>query len=234
MSGRLPLSSDAPANDAGGARRTIQRVAAIAFSAILLGLVMQGLILAAKLAGGGAFYGTQFLVDVAQGVTWSLVVCLGAGVATLLVKVRAVMAGLLSMLCAPVALALARSSQKVMASMIGAADNPAVLSVGAISALKAIEYGLLGWLLALLVQRSVDRAPPYLGVGAIIGAIFGGAIMILSHQVALASGKTLSQPQLIGMTINEIVFPIGCALVVYIGLVARRSLGILEGQIPGR
>lgn len=212
------------------ARHTIRQIAVIALAAILLGLVMQGLILAARLAGGDTFSQTRLLIDIAQGVTWSLFVCLGIGVATLLTKARAVIAGLLSMLFAPVALAIARSSQKVVASMIGAAENPAVLSVGTISMLKALEYGLLGWLLALLVQKNVLRAPPYLGSGAAVGVLFGGAVVFLSHQVAQAGGTAMGRPQLIGMAVNEVIFPMGCALVVYIGRIVSRNLGTLDRE----
>lgn len=228
MSKRSAIPSVEAQDEARDAPRVIRQIAVIALAAILLGLVMQGLILAGRLAGGGDVSQVRLVIDIAQGVTWSLFVCLGIGIATLLTKARAVIAGLLSMLFAPVALAIARSSQKVVASMIGAAESPAVLSVGAISMLKAVEYGLLGWLLALLVQNNVVRASPYLGSGAAVGVLFGGAIVFLSHQVAQAGGIAMGRPQLIGMTVNEVVFPIGCATVVYIGRIVSQSLGTLD------
>lgn len=221
----VPLGN--AAGDASGARQGLRRLALIALLAVLLGFVMQGLILTGRLAGGGQFSGAAVMADVAQGVTWSLFACLGIGAATLLTRVRPVLAGFVSMLLAPVALAIARSSNKVVASMVGAADSPAILSVGTISALKALEYGLLGWMLALLVQRDTARALPYLGAGAVTGAVFGGAIVALSHRAALARGRVMEPAQLIGMSINELLFPVGCALVIYAGQIVGRNLAAI-------
>lgn len=198
-------------------RRILRRIALIALSAIALGFLMQGLILAVKLSSGAPFPGARFLVDLAQGVTWSFVVCAGVGIGTSIMKARAALVGLLAMVCAPLAIAMAKSSQKVMASVVGAVDQPAVLSLATISGLRAVEYGLLGWWLGTLARREISQAGPYLKAGGSLGVLFGGAIAALTYQVALSKGLTPQPPQILATVVNEVAFPIGCAFVIYIG-----------------
>lgn len=206
------------------AEQAIRRVAIIALLAILLGFVMQGLILGTKLATGAPFPGMRLIVDLAQGVTWSFLVCAGVGIGTTVAKGRAAIAGLISALFAPVAIAAAKSSQKVMAGLIGAADQPAVLSLATISVLRAIQYGILGWLLATLVQKGRQTALPYLASGAGVGIIFGGTIAGLTYQATVAAGVQPGLPQIAASIVNEVIFPIGCATVIFVGQVVSRNL----------
>jgi hypothetical protein len=195
----------------------LKRIAIIALCAIALGFAMQGLILVVKMSSGAPFPGARLLVDLAQGVTWSFLVCTGVGIGTSIMKARAALVGLLGLICAPLAIAAAKSSQKVMASMVGAADQPVILSLATISGLRAIEYGLLGWWLGTLARREVSRAVPYLSAGALLGVTFGGAIAVLTYHVAVSKGLAPALPQILGTVVNEVVFPIGCAFVIYIG-----------------
>lgn len=79
--------------------------------------------MAAKLSGGSAFVGAAFLVDLAQGVTWSFVVCTGVGIATAVGKARAILAGMIALVFAPIAVGLAKAAQKVMVTATGAATT---------------------------------------------------------------------------------------------------------------
>jgi hypothetical protein len=206
------------------ARLAIRRLAMIALLAVALGFAMQSLILATKLASGALFPGALFLVDLAQGVTWSFFVCAGVAIGMSLQKARAALAGLIAMVFAPVAVAAAKSSQKVMAGWIGAADQPAVLSLATISLLRAIEYGILGWLLATLAQKGVGRPLPYLGAGVAVGTIFGGAIAALTYYAAVTNGLSPGLPKVTATVVNEVLSPIGCAMVIFVGQIVGRSL----------
>jgi len=163
--------------------RALKKLAVIALLAIALGFAMQGLILAGKLAGGSALPGAAILVDLAQGVTWSFLVCAGLGIGTSVARGRAVLGGVIAMICAPIAIAGAKSSQKVMAGLIGAAEQPAALSLATISVLRAIEYGVLGWLLTWLVLRTETRPLPYLA-----GDCGGRAVRGLYRRAELPGG----------------------------------------------
>jgi len=212
-----------PVSEMQQASQAIRRVAVIALMAVALGFVMQGLILATKLTAGGTFPGMLVFLDLAQGVSWSVVVCTGVGIGTTLAKARAALAGFIAMIFAPVGVAVAKASQKIVAGLIGAAEQPAMLSLATISVLRAVEYGLLGWLLAVLAQKDVARALPYLAIGAAIGVFFGGSIAALGYQAALINGTALKAPQIAASLVNEIGSPLGCALLIYLGQVVTRS-----------
>ena len=208
----------------------IRRIALIALLSVAVGFVIQGLILAAKLWGGADNATAGFAASLAQGVTWSVLVCVGVGIVTSVSKARPLLAGLLALLVAPLALALAKASQKVVAGLISAAEQEAALSLGMASSLKAVEYGVLGWLLAKLVQRSETRAGAYLGTGAGVGIVFGGAIAWFAHQAALTKGMAPGGAQVAAGLINEVVFPVGCAMVIYAGQLVGRSARLIESQ----
>jgi hypothetical protein len=145
-------------------------------------------------------------------------------VATAVTRGRIALASLIAALFAPVALALAKAAQKVMANLIGAASEPAVLSLTTIGIFRAVEYGILGWVLAVLVQRQEARAWPYLAIGAAVGLLIGGAFVGVSLNAASDLGQEPGTPQVAAMVVNEIFFPIGCALVIFISQWVGRSL----------
>jgi hypothetical protein len=222
----IPAQGAGHPEDSHTAELALKRVATVALLALTLGFVMQGVILAAKLAGGVPFPGLRLLVDLAQGVTWSFLVCAGVAIGAALAKGRAALAGLIAGLFTPLALAAAKSSQKVMGALINASDAPALLSLATLSVIKAIEYGILGWVLAVLVQKSEARPAPYVAAGAAVGLVFGGSIVVLNRQVALAAGTQLDGSALAVSIINEVLFPIGCSMVIFAGVWVGRNLRI--------
>lgn len=205
----------------------LARIARFALLSILLGFAVQGLVLALLLWGGGD--AASALVGAAGGVTWSLLVCTGVGIATLLANGRPLIGGLLAAAMAPLALAAAKAGQKVMTGWIGAAQTEAVLSLGAVSLVKAVEYGLLGWLLGRLVATGRARALPCLGAGAVVGFLFGGAVTALTWRAAQVAGEPLTPARLAATSVNEVLFPIGCALVILLGQEVGRALRVVDG-----
>lgn len=195
----------------------LRQIGTVALLSVLLGFVMQGFILAAKLAGGNAPAGVLFISDLAQGVTWSFFVCTGVSIGVFLSKARASVAGLIALASAPIAVAFAKSAQKTMNGILKVADQPAVLSLATISILRAIEYGILGWLLAKLVQQDSLKIDRYTGSGVLIGVVFGGAIAFLTYSSSVTMGTALTLPKTLGTVVNEVGSPIGCALLIYIG-----------------
>jgi len=214
--------------DTGQAEAILKKIAILAFLSIALGFAIQGLILVAKLAAADDIAWANTVVGLTGGVTWALLVCTGVGIGTSIVRARPLLAGLIALVCAPIAIAFAKSSQKVMSGLMGAAEQEAVLSLGTISVLRAIEYGVLGWLLGRLVQTGVERSWPYVRVGAVIGVVFGGAIAALTYQAAVTKGLEPGAVQVASSIINEVIFPIGCAFVIYVGQLVGRSTKLLQ------
>ena len=104
----------------------------------------------------------------------------------------------------------------------------AMLSLSAMSSLKAVEYGVLGWMLARLVQKSEIRASRYFGTGALIGIVFGGAIAWIAYQAGLVKGLQPGPVQIAASLINEVLFPVGCSAVIYAGQLVGRSARLIE------
>lgn len=215
------------------ARRTLHRVARFALLSVLLGFAVQAVVLLITLWGGGALGAA--VAQAAGGVTWAVLVCAGVGVGTVLSKGRPLMAGLLAALVAPLSIAAAKASQKVMSGWLGAAQSEAVLSLGAVSLIRAVEYGLLGWMLGRLVSAGRDRPEPYLAAGATVGVAFGGLATVLTAKAATVSGAPLSDLKLAATVVNEVLFPAGCALVIFLGQEVGRTLRIIEDPAgPGQ
>lgn len=201
----------------------LRGLAAIAMLAVVLGIAVQLLILTAKLTTGLQVPGIIFLVDLAQGVTWSILVCTGVAIATSVLKARAVLAGIMSAIFAPVAIGLAKASQRMVAGLLEVAEQQAILSLGSVSLLRAVEYGALGYLLGTLAQRSEKRLHRYLAAGLTVGVFLGGAVLALTAFFARRSGLPFGSAQIATGVINEVVFPVGCAIVIYAGQLVGRS-----------
>lgn len=200
---------------------TVRKIVTIAWLAILLGFAMQALVLSARVSAGGQLPGIRLLADLVQGITWSVLVCFGVSMGTVLVKLRAVLAGVLAAVCTPVAIGAASAGQKAMAAMLGAAGQPAAVPLAFIAALKGVEYGALGWLLGRMVEREVRGLTPFLLAGAATGLVFGGTITALTWQAVSAGGAVPELARIVGVGVNELLFPIGCALVIFLGRFVR-------------
>lgn len=210
-----------------GARLALRRVVMIAWLAIALGFAMEALILTARSITDNHPTSIQVLIELAQGVTWSFFVCAGVGLGTAIANVRASLGGLISAMAAPLAMGIAKGTQKVMASALEVAVKPAILSLTTLGVLRAIEYGILGWTLARLAGAKEQRALHFVMAGAAVGAVFGGGITALTVQTAKIGNVDFTMPQVITTAVNEIVFPMGCALVVYVTLQIGRHMKLI-------
>lgn len=190
--------------------RTVLRVA---WWSIGLGLALELLLLV--LAAYTDTAGTSpkpFIADLAQKVSWSFIVCVGLAFGATAAKAREGVMGLLGLLSAPAGFAAARTVHKVAKDALGAS---ATVGAGAspllLAGLKGIEYAAFGVLLAWVGKRAMGLGA-HIGAGLVIGLTFGAAIVAVTVQAATAPPTPVD---LIAKGINEVMFPIGCALVLY-------------------
>lgn len=202
-------------NRGSDSQQLVQRIATLAWLAIALGLAIQALIIAAQLIAGGEFPGIRVLANLAQGVTWSVVVCIGIAVATIIMRAPIPLAGVIGFVCAPLALGLARGAQRGVNELLGEPAAGGTTALVVIALIKACQYGFLGFMLARLVRQHVERAAPYLFLGLATGMVFGSISILASAITAREDGAALTMPELAGVTVNELLFPIGCAMVVF-------------------
>ena len=187
----------------------------VAWLAILLGFAMEILLLLFT-AGFEILPGFRsVLVDLIGKVSWLALVCAGLALGTAASKVRAPFMGLLGLLAAPLAFHVSRTLQQ------GVAKTLEVTAAGApvgsytlilLALLKAVEYGCLGAAIGWIGRRPWGGAMAHLAVGLAVGILFGGAIVSFTYWTA---PEPLAAADLFSRGANEILFPVGCSLVLY-------------------
>jgi hypothetical protein len=216
-----PVPTDASARPGHPLLRKVLRVA---WLSIGLGVLLEVLLLMlAAFTGTGGETPKPFLSDLAQKVSWSFIVCVGIALGTAAGKARSGMMGLLGLVSAPAAFSVARAVHKgvnqalSVAPGLGSGVSPFLLA-----GLKAVEYGLLGAALGAVTRRKDAGLGLYAGTGAALGLTFGVAIVTLLARSAAAPPTLVD---LAAKGINEVLFPIGCALVLYGTETVGRRLG---------
>ena len=207
------------------ASRTLKRLMWAVWAAILLGLAVQTLILLAKIGAGAAFPGIRWLPDVLGGVAWSVIVCGGVALGVAMAEVRAVLMGALGFIAAPLAFTIAKGVQRGMQGLVEAPVDKLGPLFFAIAGVKAVEYAVLGGLLAYLILKTPNRLWPFILTGAAVGAVFGGGVVWLT-----LAQSTPKQPALVGLVVNETIFPMGCALVIYLSFHAGRHVKAIRAN----
>ena len=166
------------------------------------------------------------MVEAASKVTWSFLVCAGLIAGGVTSSWGSARTGLAAALAAPAAFLAAKLVGKAVAGAIKMAPpaETALWVTGSVGALKALQYGLLAAALAWLSRQEWGGLKEFVGVGLLIGAFFGGAIVILAVLAAPALPPT---SKVIALSANEVLFPAGCAAVTFVtAFMKRRAAGI--------
>jgi hypothetical protein len=190
----------------------------VAWLAILLGLLLQLAMLLVAAGFGKDISPRPLLADTLKTVSWSLLVCVGVALGRVVAKGQVPLEGVTGLLAAPLALTAANAVQKGVAEAVDAAGVPAGPAPVWVLAIKAVEYGCLGLALEWVGRRAWHSALGHLAVGLVTGVVFGGVFLTVMVQSA---PTPLSTPSLLARGLNELLFPVGCALVVFIAEVLR-------------
>ncbi len=201
----------------------------VGWLAVLLGLTME-IILVVLAAGFGTLKGAKpVLADLVQKVSWSTVVCVGLAVGATAKKARGPLMGLAGLIAAPLAFTVARSLHKgaMEALEISAAAGPGA-SLVMIGLLKGLQYCSFGLALDWVAKKPWGGLAAHCGTGLAAGVIFGGAIIVLGIQ---AAPQMPPLPALVSRAANEFLFPVGCAIVVYVSKILKQKAGGQEGRV---
>jgi hypothetical protein len=191
----------------------------VAWLSILLGLLVQLALLLADTRLGGFGQAPPLAGATARTVGWSVLVCIGIALGRAASKVRMPLMGVTGLLAAPVALNLANMLQRAVNEALDVANSsPGIVPLWLMS-VKAAEYGFLGAALGWIGRWAWARALEHVGIGLITGLFFGGVTLVLKAQ---AAPKPLHE--FVGQAINELLFPVGCALVTYAADVLGRQV----------
>lgn len=201
-----------------GSGATLLRVA---WFAILLGLAMEVLLLVLAMGFGDVLGLRTLVADLVKSVSWSVIVCAGLALGTTVSKIRLPAMGFLGMLAAPLAFEVSRVFHKGTTEALAVTgSDPVNASPLALALLKGIEYGCLGLLIAWLSQRPWGGMKAHVGAGFAVGLSFGGAIISLTYW---STPELFSAADLISRGLNEVLFPIGCALVLFSATVIAKK-----------
>ncbi len=195
----------------------------VAWVAILLGLAMEGSLLLVGTGFGGLLGLKPFVAGLVKNVSWSVFVCVGLAVGTTLSKVRLPAMGLLGFLAAPLAFEVSRVLHKGTLEALAASGGGDELSPLLVAIIKGLEYGCLGMAVAWLGRRPWGGAVAHMAAGLTVGLVFGGLILLL----LVGSSPQPPVADLVTRGINEVLFPVGCSLVLF-------SAGALGERVAAR
>ncbi len=205
----------------------LHQVLKVAWLSIGLGIAFEILLLVlAALTGTAGDSGKPALADLAQKVSWSFLVCVGLAFGTAVKKMREAAMGAFGLFAAPLAFIGAKAVHKSLGQALGTIAPGATLVVPLlIAGLKGLEYGVLGALLGYATQRGKSLGF-HIATGLAIGLTFGTLLIWAGVRSAPAP---VGAVDLIGRGINEILFPLGCSMVIYASEVFARRF---RGEVP--
>lgn len=214
-----PVVLDPPV--AAGANALFHKVLRVAWLSIGLGLALEVVLLVlAAFTGTAGDTPKPFLSDLAQKVSWSFIVCVGLAFGSTASQAREGIMGALGLLAAPAGFTAARAVHKAVNGALGVAGKAMapnlVLLVGG---LKGVQYALFGIALGWITRRALGLKA-HVAAGLAFGLTFGVAIVAATVR---ASAAPVPPVDIAARGINEVLFPVGCALVLYAsGTLANR------------
>jgi hypothetical protein len=201
------------------------RILRLAWMAIVLGLLIQVLIVIAKMAAGAPFPGMKWLPDIMSGITWSLIVCAGVGLGVAAGEARKAVMGVLGLISAPMGFLAAKGVQRAVQAFMDAPVDKIAPIFYATAAVRTVEYAALGAALGWLLSRPGKGAVSFAMTGFVAGLIFGGITLGLT--MAMSDPKPA---QLAALVVNELLFPVGCAVVIFLASRAGRMVATLQDR----
>ena len=216
-----PTEAPAPMAPAPPAAPLWRPILHVAWLSIVLGLLLELALVLVALGAGQVNRPQPFLVDLVQKLSWGVIVCVGVAFGTTASKAPETKGGLLGLISAPLGFLVARSLHKAAGAALGVVGAVAGVSPFLIGGLKGVQYGLLGGVLGWLGQQTWGRLPAHLAAGAAFGATFGLTILLMMEVGALEPTPPVA---LVSRGLNELIFPVGCAAVVYAGSVLGKRI----------
>jgi hypothetical protein len=190
-------------------RREALRVAALSVGLALLLEVLQ--LVVGTLTGAG--YGAPAVTrDLLLKVPWAFVVCLALWLAITLGSDRPATILVVGLVAAPIASLLARTAAELAHGYMASAAPAGVPSAFLVAGLKGVEYACLGLIVLWLRRQDWSAAVHHAGAGLLVGLLFGGLLLFFTERSA---ADPLTTAALEAWVVNELLFPAGCALILF-------------------
>lgn len=206
----------------------MKRILTAAWLAVIAGVLAQMLVIAVRAWFGGAVEAAGFAAEMAQGVSWSVLVCAAIALGTLASKSRDAIAGVIGFFAGPLAWAAAKGVQKGVQALAGVPQDQLTPLFWSVCVWKGLEYALLGYGLATLVSGATRRASAYAAFGLMVGLLSACVVIALNLTSASLTGGAVPAPKIASLFANEIFFATACSIVIYAAQVLTRSIGLLK------
>ncbi|HEX7181308.1 MAG TPA: hypothetical protein VF756_05655 [Thermoanaerobaculia bacterium] len=200
------------------------QVLRVAWLSIVLGLVLEMVVLMIVAYSGNAGSTPKpFISDLAQKVSWGFIVCVGIAFGTTASRAREALMGVLGLISAPAGFAIARATHKAVNEALDVAGPAAAgASPFLLGGLKGLEYAVLGFVIGWVGKKAWGGLGAHVTAGILIGLTFGSAILWVMEHYAQAPAPPVA---LISRGVNELLFPLGCSLVLY-------ASGVMSKKLP--
>jgi hypothetical protein len=178
-----------------------------AIGSLVLGGAIEALSFVSAAALGAPPTAAAVVANLVQKLTWSVVVCLGLSLGAVAAAGRPVAAGWAGFVAAPIGFIVARAVFQSVSHALALEAPSSVVSPFVMAGLKALEYGFLGVALGSVARRWGGGMAAHAGAGLAAGLVFGGLALVLLHPGSPAA--------FLSRAIQEVLFPVGCALTLF-------------------
>lgn len=220
----MPTTAAADESPDLGREAMAVKVLHVAWMSIIAALLIQGALVALQVAYGTDLQNSGIITELAGKVSWSALVCMAIAAGTAASRARPAIMGMLGLLAAPAAFIAAKAIQKAVGQALNAPSGPPQApAVWVMMVIKAVEYGLFGLLIGWVGRKPWGNLGAHAAAGLALGLIFAGVVLTLT---VTGSPETPPGAALAAKGLNEALFPLGCAMVVYLaGVLGQKALG---------
>jgi hypothetical protein len=200
------------ADDAGNLAPKILRAA---WMSIVLGMAIEVALIVTAVVFGKAGSLSPFLADLAGKMSWSVLVCVGISIGTAAAgAARAPIMGLLGLISAPVGFTLAKVAHKSAAQAldVAMAASTSGPTPGQLVVIRALEYAVLGFAVGHISRKPWGKLPVYAALGLGMGLTVAALVLTITIRTSPAPPPPFA---LASKGVNEVLFPLGCSMVLY-------------------
>jgi hypothetical protein len=167
----------------------------------------------------------ELMRDLILKTPWSIIVCIALWSGLRYGRGSAVVGALVAVVAAPVASLSAHALAVTATSYTLSAMHEMIISPYLVAAQKGVAYVSLALLVLWLWARTRATAWQHAAAGLAVGLLFGGALLLVEAEWGV---RPLTTSLVVAWAVNEVLFPIGCALLLW--HVRARALAAAIGQ----